>query len=117
MRRWQARHSSSPPPSAVPLMAATKGLPPVSSVRSVALTGPEAAKDASAVWMWRIRSRSPPATNSGRDEVTITPLTSGSCSARRTAASKAAMLAAFITFMGRSATFQLRVAKPSPSTE
>ena len=30
IRWWQARHSSKPPPIAVPLIAATKGLPEVS---------------------------------------------------------------------------------------
>ena len=115
MRRWQARQISRPPPSAVPLMAATKGLPDVSIARSVALTGPEAANDSCALWIPRIRSRSPPATNSGRAEATITPFTSGSPMARRTAASKAAVLAALSTFIGRSATFQVRVAMPSAS--
>ncbi|MCY1251377.1 hypothetical protein D9M69_553700 [compost metagenome] len=85
-------------------------------MRSVRLKGPELAIDSSAVRMRRIRSRSPPATNSGRDEVTMTPFTALSPMARCTAASKAAMDARFSTFIGRSATFQVRVAMPSASS-
>ena len=115
MRRWQARQTSSPPPSAVPLMAATKGLPARSSARSVALNGPVVAIDTSAVVIVRIAARSPPARNSGRDEVTITPLTFSSAMARRTAVPKAAMLASLSTFIGLSLTFHVRVAMPSAS--
>ena len=83
MRWWQARQISKPPPSAVPLMAATTGLPPVSWRRnsfcswlnwSISLAASDVSAPSSI-------SRSAPAKKSALPEARMMPLTLSSLSA------------------------------------
>ena len=89
IRWWQASAISRPPPSAAPLMAATTGLPSVSSRRSTALLSRRnvaISSECSRVAFLR-SLRSPPAKNVFLAEVMITPLISSrSASSRSTVA-------------------------------
>ncbi len=116
MRRWQASAISSPPPNAVPLSAATKGLPPVSISRVSAWKPIIHSNASSAPSMRWSMSRSPPAMKSDLADVTTTPLTLSSASALRTAAPKASIESRFITFCARPGRSHAMVAMPSPST-
>ena len=88
-RWWVARQISRPPPSAAPLIAATTGLPSVSSRRSCALpsrTKPAISSAFSGVAVFR-SLRSPPAKKVFFAEVRITPVMSSfSASSRSTVA-------------------------------
>ena len=92
IRWWHASVISRPPPSAVPLIAATTGLPQVSRRRSWALTASPIAKiwAASSGPALTIDFRSPPAKKVFFALVMTTPATSPSAmsfSSRSTAAS------------------------------
>ena len=78
MRWWQASAISRPPPSAVPVTAATTGRPRVSSLRSWPLTRVTYSNTAAASsGPYRlIASRSAPAKKVFFAEVTITPRSS-----------------------------------------
>jgi hypothetical protein len=86
MRWWQASPISRPPPSAVPFMAATTGLPSVSSLRSWAFTSVTLANTcgASSGPALDSESRSPPAKNVFLADVTITPTMSAAASSSTT---------------------------------
>ena len=86
MRWWQASPISRPPPSAVPFMAATTGLPSVSSLRSWAFTSVTLASTAAASSgpAFERESRSPPAKNVFLADVTITPVIDGSAASSST---------------------------------
>ena len=84
-RWWAASAISRPPPSAAPLIAATTGLPSVSSRRSWLLTSrmPAAnSTDCSRVTVLR-SLRSPPAKNVFLADVRTTPLMSSFSASRR----------------------------------
>ena len=88
-RWWVARQISSPPPSAAPLIAATTGMPSVSSRRSWSLPSRTKAAISSAFsGVACLRSlRSPPAKNVFFAEVRMTPVMSSfSASSRSTVA-------------------------------
>ena len=113
MRRWQARAISSPPPSAVPGSAATKGLPQVSMVRLKVCKPRDMSNTVCASSAWISANRSAPAIKSRFAEVTITPVTASSATTWVTAAPNAAIEASLSTFIDRSAMFQVKVAMPS----
>ena len=100
MRAWQASASSSPPPSAWPLIAATTGLPCSSILRSTAFMAMLPSKGSSGLVHLLMRSRSPPAQKSALPLVRIRPFTAGSASLS-TAALMPSISASPTTFIGR----------------
>ncbi len=88
MRWWQASAISRPPPSAAPLMAATTGLPNVSSVRRSALTASTMSKASPAFSGPRLIMplRSPPAKKVFFALAMTTPVTESFSATRRSTA-------------------------------
>src|SRR6516225_3489444 len=121
MRRWQARQISNPPPSAVPLIAATNGFFAVSIRRNRWCRSMKRSKRlrmrTSSVSPLAIsassHSRSAPAIKAGLPLVTTTPLVSESDKAPSTAAANSPSEASFITFIERPGMSQVMTAMPS----
>ncbi len=92
-RWWQANASSNPPPSAVPLSAATTGTLRVSNRRRSALSASVRANTASASSgpAWMSSTRSPPAKKVDFAEVRMTPVSPSSASSRRTTSARSAV--------------------------
>jgi hypothetical protein len=129
MRRWQANANSKPPPSAVPLSAATQGLPQVSmrrqssdhlrlssKNRAMAASSPcAAANSAKARLKPSSIVRSAPAQNASFPEVMTTPFTAASAVICSMIAASSSMTVASMTFMLRPGASQVTSAMPSPS--
>jgi hypothetical protein len=114
-RAWQDSASSSPPPSALPLMAATTGLPSFSIRRRHAFIASSSWKNvAASSGRTAIRARrSPPAKNVLLAEVKMTPrICSRSPSSRTTIARRSAWNAAFIVLTGWSGASRSSVTTP-----
>ncbi len=114
-RWWQARASSRPPPRALPFIAATTGLPSVSSRRRARFSAIDASKNSAARSGPTVESsrRSPPAKKVFFAEVMITPRRPSSAARRSTTPSNATRKASFIVLTDCAGSSRTSVTTPS----
>ena len=115
-RAWQASASSRPPPSVVPLRAATTGLPHFSMRRSRALSSSPNWKACSTVVIWLSWSISAPTMKVGLPEVMTRPLRASSFSSRSRRVAKPPSSSGVSTFMARPGWSKLTRPMPLAST-